>query len=54
MVKITKTEDANFSVITAFPEELTDAVNTDFVLWEQEVRERVRSSALRTAIFVFE
>ena len=33
--QITQTEDANFSVITAFPEELTDAVNTDFVLWEQ-------------------
>ena len=33
--QITQTEDANFSVITAFPEELTDPANTDFVLWEQ-------------------
>ena len=33
--QITASQDANFSVLTAFPEEALDPANNDFLLWEQ-------------------
>ena len=33
--QITASQDANFSVLTAFPEEALDPANDDFLLWEQ-------------------
>ena len=33
--QITRSADANFSVLTAFPSEPLDVSNDDFILWEQ-------------------